>query len=120
MPLRPVSELGLVDVTDRASREDDTTTTPGPTTRERTSSASPAGGATRDASARKGPKSPGTGSRSRETQTDLRHGSQDTTTGSLITDTAGSLITDTGIPVLSGAAIGVAGALLLGRTLFKR
>jgi hypothetical protein len=111
MPLRPVSELGLVDVTDRASREDDKTATPRPTTRERTSSASPAEGASRDANARKGRKSPGTGSRSRETQTGLRHGSQDTTTG--------SLIMDTGIPVLSGAAIGVAGAILLGRTLFK-
>jgi hypothetical protein len=118
VPLRPVSELGLVDVTDLAAPDDNEAKT--------SSSASKPGTmrAPRSSTARKRPRSSGTGSGSRAQRTAATSRSGATpaasATGSPIRQEPNrSVVTDAGLSLLGGA-IGVAGALLIGRSVLRR
>jgi hypothetical protein len=130
MALRPVSELGLVDVTDLASREDNDTPAE-PTVTVKSS-------ARRQAQTSKKPQRPGSsrGKGASSPKSDVntrsglrtlkREGSGDPSTTPAASRNAPvheeperSLVGATGVSIVSGA-LGVAGALLLGRHALRR
>lgn len=121
MPLRPVSELGLVDVTDLGSRfGGDTTTTRPSQRRERRSGArSDRTGPERDLqggrpAAQSEHDRPSTPSRS-----EGRDAPSAASDDSRYDETKRSFVVDTGLSLVGGA-IGVGGGLLLARRVLER
>lgn len=138
MPLRPVSELGLVDVTDLGSRDEDGTEPPPSTTRSARSSARAASSgpskrpraraASSGPSKRPGAPPPRKPASARADRPAVRKAvTRPSSSGG--TPAPASAITPTGTPrsaakdaglSLLGGAIGVTAALLLGRRMLQR
>jgi hypothetical protein len=124
MPLRPVSELGLVDLTDLASPEAKKPASRRTSKPKGSSSAKKSSGTSKPSPAKRS--SAAATSKVNTKAARARSGPRSTTSSSPVAATdrgekrrIGPSVVKFGVPLLSGAAV-VAGALLVGRTALQR